>query len=60
MKEDRFMTSDRLEADDNFKDYESVQVIVLLLSFNIGKVVTSEDISSCSMTPSWSCRKTIF
>lgn len=60
MKEDRFMASDRLEADDNFKDYESVQVIVVLLSFNIGKVATSEGISSCSMTPSWSWRKTIF
>lgn len=54
------MASDRLEADDNFKDYESVQVIVVLLSFNIGKVATSEGISSCSMTPSWSWRKTIF
>lgn len=40
------MASDRLEADDNFKDYESVQVFLLLLSFNTEKEDTFVDINS--------------
>ena len=40
------MVTDRLEADDNFKDYESVQVLNNLFSSNIEKEDTFEDISN--------------
>lgn len=50
MKEDRFMVTDRLEADDNFKDYESVQVLNDLFSSNIEKEDTFGDINNLNTT----------